>query len=145
MQSAVHHRLFDRLTLSLMVVVVALPITYLEVARPSRQQLNSMTNIITNMLPHVTPAPSSPTNALSTPSVAAAQASATAAIQAATPKTATTNSYVHLRAAKSVNSTIITNIVAGTTVQLRDDADPTWQGVTYQGKAGYIYRAYLQY
>ncbi|HUC87355.1 MAG TPA: SH3 domain-containing protein [Candidatus Saccharimonadales bacterium] len=145
MQSAIPHRLFDRVTLSLMVVIVALPLTYLEVAHPTHQQLSAETSTLINKLPHTAAAPVATSKPAASSSTSTAQPTVAAAIQAATPKTATTNSYVHLRAGESVNSAIITDIVSGTTVQLRDDANPTWQGVTYQGKSGYIYRAYLQY
>lgn len=147
MQSVVPHRLFDRLALGLVVVVLALPLTMLEVSHPSLQTLRSG---IQNLADHLSwsasvaqpasvkpkPAPA----ALTKPAPAAATAT-----PAPAASTATTSSFVHLRAAKSTSSAIITDLNAGTVVQLREDADATWQGVTYQGKSGYIYRAYLQY
>ena len=155
MQAAVPHRFFDRLLLALMVIVVAAPLTYLEVTHPGWQQLQSATTSVAGRLglPTTPPAKATPRAAsakakpaTTTSAASAGQPAATTSLtQSTTAKTATTNSYVHLRAAKSVNSTIITDLTAGTTVQLTSDADDTWQGVVYQGKSGYIYRAYLQY
>lgn len=154
MQLAAPHRLFDRLTLGLVVLLVAAPITVLEVTRPSVQALRSNAQELAARLPHATttapaakptahpatkPAPAKPVPA-ATPATSAASGTTAAA-----PATATTNSFVHLRTAKSVSSAILTDLNAGTVVQLRSDADATWQEVTYQGKTGYIYRAYLQY
>ena len=132
--------LFDRLALGLIVAVLAAPITYLEVARPSWQQVSTTVHGITSHFPHTgTTAPSTPATSTKTPTATVPSTAKPAA------KTATTNSYVHLRAAKSVNSAVLSNIASGISVQLTGDADPTWQGVTYQGKTGYIYRAYLTY
>ena len=147
MQLAVPHRWFDRLTLGLVILVVAVPITILEVTRPSVQALRSSAQGLVAHLPHTTvvtpPAPKPAAHPAAKPAAAAKPATPTPAAPAI--PTATTNSFVHLRAAKSVSSAILTDLNAGTTVQLGSDADATWQGVTYQGKSGYIYRAYLQY
>jgi uncharacterized protein YgiM (DUF1202 family) len=157
MQLAVPYRLFDRLTLGLVVLLVAAPITVLEVTRPSVQALRSSAQELAARLPHTAPAvptakptahpAAKPAPAKPVPAATAATPAAAAApsTTAAAPATATTNSFVHLRTAKSVSSAILTDLNAGTVVQLRSDADATWQGVTYQGKTGYIYRAYLQY
>lgn len=67
-----------------------------------------------------------------------------AAATAAAPKKAVTVSYVNVRSGKSTSTAIIANLEAGTEVELRDDANSTWQGVTVQGKNGYIYKEYLQ-
>lgn len=130
--------LFDRMALTLVVAVFVVPITYLEVAHPSWQQVRSSAHSVTDHFPHVTPGSQPATPATSTRVHSSAPTPAPA-------KTATTNSYVHLRAGKSVNSAIVSNIASGISVQLTSDVDPTWQGVTYQGKTGYIYRAYLTY
>jgi hypothetical protein len=150
-QSAVPHRLFDRLTLGLVVIVLAVPLTMLEVTHPSLQTLRSGVQTWANPLSPSTPAPKPATQATPKPKPATKPAPAAAATPTPAPNpavaanTATTSSFVHLRAAKSTSSAIITDLNGGTVVELREDADATWQGVTYQGKTGYIYRAYLQY
>jgi cytoskeletal protein RodZ len=154
MPTAVPHRLFDRLVLALLVVIVAAPVTYLELTHPGWQQLCGQTGSIVSWLPGVSGAATTHTTAKSSPAKSQPAVSTaanpvatttTSVTQSTTAKTATTNSYVHLRAGESVNSAILTDINAGVTVQLTSDADDTWQGVVYQGKTGYIYRAYLQY
>jgi uncharacterized protein YgiM (DUF1202 family) len=67
--------------------------------------------------------------------------------QAATPagKVAVTNSFVHLRAGKSIYTNILTDLNAGTTVQLLPDSDAQWQQVQYNGLTGYIFKIYLTY
>lgn len=150
MHPAVPHRLFDRLTWALVVVVIAVSITLLELGHPTPQELVDRLEAATGTktaAPVTTPAKSQPKPVAKpapapVPAVAAPQPAPAAA---PATKTAITNSFVHLRAAKSTSSDIILNLNAGSTVQLRDDADATWQGVTYQGKDGFIYRAYLQY
>lgn len=64
----------------------------------------------------------------------------------ATPavKTATTVSFVNVRAGKSTSTPIIMNLEAGTVVQLTEDSNASWQGVTHNGKTGYIFKDYLQ-
>jgi uncharacterized protein YgiM (DUF1202 family) len=140
-QPATAHRLFDRLTLGLVIILVTVPLTMLELAHPSLQTMQTDVRTIAARLSYAT----TPTPA---PKVAT-KPTTQAAVKPTTPapviSTATTNSYVHLRATESVSSPILTNLNAGTVVQLRDDANATWQGVTYQGQNGYIYRAYLQY
>jgi hypothetical protein len=141
MQPAAPHYLFDRLVLLIVVAALTIPAAYVEIARPNWQQLFNSAASAAHQLP------SRPLHlAAAQPAAASSsQLAAPATVTKAAPKTAITNTYVHLRSSKSVNSQVITDIAAGTPVQLRDDADPTWQGVTYQGKNGYIYRAYLQY
>ena len=136
---AAHHRLFDRVVPLIVAAILVVPITYLEVVHPSWQQVSSTISTLTQGRVSVQPqSTSAKVNRRTTSSSATAQPAVPA-------KTALTTSFVHLRSAKSVSSTIITDLNAGTTVQLRDDADATWQGVTYKGKNGYIYRSYLQY
>lgn len=84
------------------------------------------------------------TAASATPRPSAPVASPPATAPAAAPKTATTISFVNVRAGKSTSTPIIMNLEAGTVVQLTEDSTATWQGVTYQGKAGYIFKDYLQ-
>jgi len=135
-------RWLDRLTLIILLATLAAPVTYLEITQPSWHQIEVASSGLTKLLPHAnssggpSAAPSLPATSVTTVSGNAAPAQA---------KTAITNAPVNLRAAKSVNSTILMQIPFGTTVQLGSDADATWQGVTYKGKSGYIYRAYLAY
>lgn len=131
MEHAAPHRLFDRLALAIIVLTLATPITYLEVVHPNLQPLQSATAHLTPVMAPTKP-PATTTKPAANPAPVAS-------------KIATTTTLVHLREAKSTSSTNITNIQPGTSVQLRDDSDITWQGVTYQGKTGYIYRDYLQY
>lgn len=156
MQSAVTHRWLDHLTLAFVILLLAVPLTLLEVARPSWQSIRDTAQSFDTRFHNfgnVAPSPQANPKAVAKPkaattpkpSAAVAAAPAPLPVPAVAPNTATTNSFVHLRAAKSVASAILTDLNAGTVVQLRDDADATWQGVTYQGKIGYIYRAYLQY
>ncbi|TAK88992.1 SH3 domain-containing protein [Patescibacteria group bacterium] len=93
--------------------------------------------------PDPTPTATQPTKVEPQP-VAAAPKAAPAPAVAPAAKTAITVSYVNVRAGKSTTTAIVTNLEAGTVVQLRDDANSTWQGITYQGKNGYIYKDYLQ-
>jgi uncharacterized protein YgiM (DUF1202 family) len=60
-------------------------------------------------------------------------------------KVAVTNSFVHLRAGKSIYTNILTDLNAGTTVQLLPDSDAQWQQVQYNGLTGYIFKIYLTY
>jgi uncharacterized protein YgiM (DUF1202 family) len=50
-----------------------------------------------------------------------------------------------LRAGKATTTAIITDLNAGTIVQLTSDSNVQWQGVSYQGQSGYIFRSYLTY
>jgi uncharacterized protein YgiM (DUF1202 family) len=65
----------------------------------------------------------------------------------ATPavRTAVTNSFVHLRAGKSIYTAILTDLNAGTRVQVLPDSDAQWQQVRYNGLTGYIFKLYLTY
>ncbi len=58
---------------------------------------------------------------------------------------ATTNSFVHLRAGKSTSAAIIIDLSSGTVVQLLPDSDAQWQQVRYNGANGYIFKTYLTY
>jgi hypothetical protein len=136
MQPAVPHRLFDRLALIIVVVGLAIPITYLEVAQPSWDSIRDHFQKPTT--PTAAPKTATPTPKPTTTTPAPAAATVVA-------KTATTTTLVHVRAAKDVNSENILNLDPGTVVELRDDATATWQGVVVNGKNGYIYRDYLQY
>ncbi|MBW4061336.1 hypothetical protein HJC99_02060 [Candidatus Saccharibacteria bacterium] len=59
--------------------------------------------------------------------------------------TATTNSFVHMRASASINSAIVANLNGGTVVTLESYVDSRWQEVSVGGQMGYVYRSYLTY
>ena len=137
---ATPHPIFDRMALILAVVGLATAATYIQVARPSSlgnffgesiQQAQSK-QAVAPVRPAAQPAPAAKPKTAPAPAKPAA-------------KTATTISYVNLRAAKSTSSAKIANLEPGTPIQLRDDSDSKWQGVTYQGKKGYIFKSYIQY
>jgi len=85
----------------------------------------------TTPIPSATPSPQATIAAVPTPTPTGA--------------TATTNSFVHLRASNSTSSAIISNLDGGTVVQLLPYSDLLWQEVRYNGQTGYIYRSYLTY
>lgn len=60
-------------------------------------------------------------------------------------KTATTNAFVHMRAGKSIYTSILRDLDGGTRVELLTDSDTQWQQVRYSGQVGYIFKAYLTY
>jgi uncharacterized protein YgiM (DUF1202 family) len=139
---AVAPRWLDYVALIMLLAMLALPVTYLEITRPSWHQIQTASNGLVKMLPQA----SSNNTVATTPPLPATSVTTVGGNAApAQVKTATTNAPVNLRQAKSVNSTILMQIPSGTAVQLGSNADTTWQGVTYQGKTGYIYRAYLTY
>jgi uncharacterized protein YgiM (DUF1202 family) len=141
MAPSTSYQVIDRLALAIAILIVALPLTYLEVMRPSLHQIDSAIQTMIGHHSAVVAAPKPATKATPKPATAAASAS-TAPVAG---KTAITSTYVHLRAAESTTSTILAQLPPGTTLQLGSDSDPTWQAVTYQGKPGYVYRAYLNY
>jgi len=59
--------------------------------------------------------------------------------------TATTNSFVHLRASNSTSSAIIDNLNGGTVVRLLPYSDSQWQQVQVNGETGYVFKSYLTY
>ncbi|HUC20010.1 MAG TPA: SH3 domain-containing protein [Candidatus Polarisedimenticolaceae bacterium] len=145
MLTTIPHPTLDRLSLGLVILALAGPITYLQVARPSVEDLKKAFGISqsVSVVQPVAPLPVPvPPAVVPTATPVAPPPEATTKPAA---KTALTNSFVNLRTGKSVSTPIIARLEAGTTIQLRDDADTTWQGVTYQGKNGYIYRSYIQY
>ena len=149
MQTLAPHPLLDRIVPVIVAAIIFAPVTYLEVVHPTSQRIGSTISALTlgrvPAQPQSTPSKASPSPTTASGAPGTSASSSTAAQATTTTKTALTNTFVHLRSAKSVGSTIITDLNAGTTVELRSDADATWQGVTYQGKSGYIYRTYLQY
>ncbi len=147
MLAIVPHPVLDRLSLVLVIGLLAAPLTFLQVVQPSLGDIQNTLGISkeTPQKPAaVTPAQQTPTKPVPTAVPKPVPAPAASPVKT-TAKTALTSSFVNLRAGKSVSTPIIGTLEAGTTVQLRADADTTWQGVTYQGKNGYIYRSYLQY
>jgi len=132
----------------MVVVCLAAPITYLQVARPTVEDVQQALRIHSSTSV-VEPKEEQTATSKSQPSVVPTQpiVKPTPAPPVTKPvsKTATTNSFVNVRGGKSVSTPIIARLEAGTTIELRSDADTTWQGVIYQGKPGYIYRSYIQY
>lgn len=132
--SAPKQTALDIFVLSLFIGVLALGVTYLEVVKPSLKDINNWASSLTTF------------NAPKPVSTQAQPKAATPApVAAPVVKTATTNQTVHFRTAKDTSSQIIQDLDPGTVVQLRDDSDAKWQGVTYKGKNGYIFREYLSY
>ena len=146
------HLALDRIALIFIVALIGLGITYLELnAGQLYERLSGNLGRNTNQ---AAPAPESkpatePAKQAAAPAAttapAATPAPAPAAATAPAAKTATTVSFVHVRAGKSTSTSILFNLDGGAVVTLRDDSDPTWQGVTYNGQDGYIYKSYLQY
>jgi len=87
--------------------------------------------------PSVTPTPSPTPTSVLTP----------ASTPTPTPvvHTATTNAFVHMRAAKSLQANILIDLNGATKVELLSDADAQWQQVRYNGLVGYIFKTYLTY
>jgi hypothetical protein len=134
------------------VILLSASVSYIEVVRPSLRQVAGYLSF-THSKPkaETKPAQSSaqPTKTQATPA-ATPIAGTVAAPAPTTPpapaaKMATTNSFAHIRAGKGTETAIIANVDAGTSLELRDDSDSTWQGIIYQGQPAYIYKLYLNY
>jgi uncharacterized protein YgiM (DUF1202 family) len=91
----------------------------------------------------MTPTPTPSATATSSPT--ATPVVAPSAMPTPAVRVATTNSFVHMRAGKSIYTNILTDLNAGTQVQLLPDADAQWQQVQYNGLTGYIFKTYLTY
>ena len=96
---------------------------------------------ITSPSPHPSTSPSP--SVMPTPTATPAPA-ATPTPTPAGP-TATTNSFVHMRAGASTATPIIANLDGGTVVTLGSYSDSQWQQVQYNGLDGYIFKSYLNY
>jgi len=59
--------------------------------------------------------------------------------------TATTSSFVHLRAQPSTSSQILANLNGGTVVELLGGGTSQWQEVEWNGVIGFVYESYLTY
>ena len=94
-----------------------------------------------------TSAAATPTPKASVPTEAPVVRTTPAPTPAPTPAapTATTSSFVHMRAGKSTSTAIIVDLNGGTVVQLLSDSDAQWQQVEYNGQTGYIFKTYLNY
>ncbi len=148
-ERAVPHRFADHLVVVFAVLALAFSLSYLEVVRPTISDLAHQLGLtavyapapakveVAQPQPAPTPAP------VVQPTPAPAPVVAPPAAPAA--KTAATVSFVHMRAGKSTSTAIVLDLDGGTVVTLRNDSDPTWQGVSVNGKDGYIYKTYLQY
>jgi uncharacterized protein YgiM (DUF1202 family) len=94
----------------------------------------------------VTPTPSAtPKVATPTPTPAVTPVSTPTPVATPAFKTATTSSFVHMRAGKSTSTAIMYDLNGGTVVRLLPDSDAQWQQVQYNGSTGYVFKAYLVY
>lgn len=143
---SVNRHLYDHIALVAIIVGLSAALTYIEIAgvpgtaslfKPASPKPAATT-------PQPAPAPTVKPIAVPTPAVAVPAPVPAPPPPAAKP-TATTVSFVHMRAAKTTASPILADLDAGTTVELTEDANPSWQGVIYQGQKGYIFKSYLQY
>jgi len=66
-------------------------------------------------------------------------------VPTAAAPTATTASFVHMRAGASTATAILADLNGGTVVTLGSYVDSQWQQVYYNGQSGYVFRAYLRY
>jgi hypothetical protein len=161
MQPPAPHLTLDRITLAIAILAISGLVTAAEVMGPSLSflQLSAKKDTSSQAAPEpVTPSvepsnatvPTSgsvPSPTTSTPSqpAAAASAAAVATPPAAKTPTATTVSFVHVRAGKGTNTPVLFDLEGGVAVELRNDSDPQWQGIRYNGQNAYIYKSYLQY
>lgn len=142
----------------IMTALIAGGISYAEIAQPSlpltktanAPEQQQTTQTATKQSEQSEPKTNMPTvdgspSASTTKSTTNDEAASSTVASSPAVKTATTVSFVNMRAGKSTSTPIVAELDGGTIVQLRDDADPTWQGVTYNGKVGYIYKEYLHY
>lgn len=150
MISAFRQHLGDHIATIFVVGAMGGAITFLEVARPSLSQLANIGNFQNQQADTSgsNPAPA----ATGTPEAAKPSESAPVAAPVASPpppapvaKRAITNSFVHMRSGKGTQFAIVMDLNAGTEVELRDDSNAQWQGIIYQGKPGYLFKAYVTY
>lgn len=145
--STVQRHIYDHIVLGAIVIGLSAALTYAEVAGvPQLGNLwqASKTPAAPTPIEPVTPPAATTPKAAQPPAAAPAVVAPPAPVAPVVP-TATTVSFVHMRAAKTTASPILTDLQAGTTVELIDDSNPSWQGVKYQGQTGYIFKSYLQY
>jgi uncharacterized protein YgiM (DUF1202 family) len=55
--------------------------------------------------------------------------------------TATTTAFIHVRSGKSTSAPIVTDLNAGTVVELLPDSDAQWQQVRYGTVTGYVFKS----
>jgi hypothetical protein len=152
MMASFRQHLGDHIATIIVIGVMGGTITYVELVRPSLSQLANIIPTFTQDAdknqPKPDPAPSV------TPPPAAKPAEPQAPVVAPAPppppvapvvKKAVTNSFVHMRAGKGTQFPIVMDLEAGTEVELRDDSNSQWQGIIYQGKPGYLFKAYVTY
>lgn len=96
-----------------------------------------------------TPTPSASPTATPTPTPTATPTSTPTptATPIPTPSgpTATTSSFVRLRAGNSTNTAVLAELNGGTVVELLPVSDSQWQQVRVNGQVGYVYKLYLTY
>lgn len=140
-------RVFATATGVLVLALLAAGLTETTLAVGARGRLTDDSTV--KMAPRPSASPSAKPSP--SPSVAASPSASLVATPLPTPAptpagpTATTNSFVHMRAAATTSSAILYNLNGGTVVKLLPWQDSTWQEVEYNGATGYIYRSYLAY
>ena len=97
------------------------------------------------MSAQATPTPSVRPTASPSPTTTPTPTPAATPTPAPVVRTATANSYVHMRSGPSTSTAIVTDLYAGYVVTLGAYSDTQWQEATYNGTHGYIYKAYLTY
>ena len=132
----------------LVLALLAAGLTETTLAVGSRGRLSDDSAV--KVTPRVSASPSakpSPSAVAKSPSPSAGPSATPSSTPSPAPSgpVATTNAFVHMRAAASTSSAILYNLNGGTVVKLLPWQDPLWQEVEYNGATGYIYRTYLAY
>lgn len=91
------------------------------------------------------PAVSKSASPAPTPSPSPSPSASASPVASPSAPTATTNSFVHMRAGTSTASADLANLQGGTVVRLTGKPVGLWQPVSYGGLNGYIYVTYLTY
>lgn len=131
----------------LVLALLAAGLTEATLAVGDRGRTSDDSTLQATTRPTVSTKPSDTPVASTTPSASATPKATPTPTPAPTPAgpVATTNAFVHMRAAASTSSAILYNLNGGTVVQLLPWSDQLWQEVQYNGTTGYIYRTYLAY
>jgi uncharacterized protein YgiM (DUF1202 family) len=100
--------------------------------RPKSERVTTSPSPSSSATPTLTPRPATPApTATPTPTPVA--------------PSAVTNSFVRMRASNTTASAVLFELQGGTRVTLLPVSDAQWQKVQYNGKVGYIFKAYLTY
>ena len=88
-----------------------------------------------------------PASSTPTPTFMPSPTLAPTAVPTATPAptstvpTATTTAFIHVRSGKSTTAPIVTDLNAGTVVELLSDSDTQWQQIRYGSITGYVFKS----